>query len=259
MTGEQLFNADRQARHKLILDYSNQNQFAAPSQVSERLRPTYQIARALDSVLPDYFKLTIQHRLVDFQNDEKRKKMVSDVIDEFIPIAITGLRDEYKNLHKNSQTNPKNLYELGGALRLAFGSNATRTISTKLGLLWERIACISPYALNPEQEFNIKLEGVDAIIYDVSNIFTYAQLKTQKNTLTGSQKGRSVEELTLHPKRLMVACFNTSASWTFSSTDVPRVVGKGFWVSIGFSYTEILNEVKRLMPLLDDEFSDLFE
>ena len=74
MTGKQLFEANIPERKNLILDYSNQTQFTAPSHLSDKLKLTFQVARALDSILPEYFDLAIQQRLVDFQDENKKRK-----------------------------------------------------------------------------------------------------------------------------------------------------------------------------------------
>lgn len=258
LDGEKLFRMDSGARKSWILEYSSKPDFSPPQSLSDNLQQTYRLSRALEIVLPRYFQLLISRDLQKFEHSASRRTLIREKIDEYLPIALRDLHSSYQNLVDNALDNPKNLYELGGAMRLAFGSNATRTISTKLGLVWENIACLSPYAINPESEFGIKLEGVDAIILNGEEL-VYAQIKTQKNTLTGSQKGRAVQELSLHKRRLMVACFETSANWTFASPEVPRIAGEQFWSLLGFSYSEIVNELKRLMPLLDDEYRALFE
>ena len=245
LDGEKLFRMDSGARKSWILEYSSKPDFSPPRSLSDNLQQTYRLSRALEIVLPRYFQLLISRDLQIFEHSASRRTLIREKIDEYLPIALRDLQSSYQNLVDNALDNPKNLYELGGA-------------STKLGLVWENIACLSPYAINPESEFGIKLEGVDAIILNGEEL-VFAQIKTQKNTLTGSQKGRAVQELSLHKRRLMVACFETSANWTFASPEVPRIAGEQFWSLLGFSYSEIVNQLKRLMPLLDDEYRALFE
>lgn len=255
--GELLFNSSVQTRKEWLIHFSSSPHFVPPPDLPLYLQETYRVSRALEAVLPRYFELRIQRDMQKFEQYELRTSLIREQVNVFLPVALSDLKLGYHALLRDARDKPKNLYELGGALRLAFGSNATRSISTKLGLVWERIACLSPYAINPESEFGIKIEGVDAIISRGQEL-VFAQIKTQKNTLTGSQKGRSIQELTLHKNRLMVACFDTNTNWTFSSDAVPRVCGEQFWNLIGFPYHEILSELKRLMPLLDEEFGGLF-
>ena len=47
---------------------------------------------------------------------------------------------------------------------LVTSNSVTRSLSTKMGILWEEIADISPYVIIPEFEFGIKIKGIDIII-----------------------------------------------------------------------------------------------
>ncbi|GAL33138.1 hypothetical protein JCM19240_6570 [Vibrio maritimus] len=119
-------------------------------------------------------------------------------IDNFRPIAVKAINDTKAKV-TNPETKPKNIYELAGAATLASANNITRNLSTKMGLLWERVASISPYAINTESEFGLKIKGIDLISLNISTgRVEYQQLKTKHDTLTGSQRERSVEELSIH-------------------------------------------------------------
>ena len=133
-------------------------------------------------------------------------------------------------------------------------------LSTTMGLLWERLASISPYAINPEIEFNLKIKGIDLISLNVdTNEIEYQQLKTQHNTLTGSQKGRSVQELIIHDNPVFCACLANNSSWTFSHPDIPRVSGEDFWHRIGISYDVFLKSVQELVLELENEYIEILE
>lgn len=129
----------------------------------------------------------------------------------FRPTAINELRKAVptkEGLIKSS----KNLYEMSGAIKLSFANKVTRNLSTTMGLLWERMATVSPYAVNPELEFGVKIKGIDLISKNIATgIVEYQQLKTQHNTLTGSQKGRSAQELSIHDNPVFCACFLITA------------------------------------------------
>ncbi|MDX1809701.1 MAG: hypothetical protein R3331_09195 [Sulfurospirillaceae bacterium] len=154
----------------------------------------------------------------------------------------------------------KNIYEMAGAVKLTFSNKVTRTISTDAGALWETIANISPYAINPESEFNIKIKGIDVIILNINtNIIEYIQLKTQKNTLTGSQVSRSVQELSIHQNPVFCAAFNNNSSWTFSNTNIPRVAGEDFWNRIAIPYNIICDQARNLILDLEREFVSFLE
>ena len=140
---------------------------------------------------------------------------------------------------------------------MAFASNATRNISTKLGLLLEAIGGQSPYSVNTESEFGFKIKGVDLISKNkFTGVIEYQQLKTQKNTLTGSQKGRIVQELSIHDKPLVCASFDLN-SWTFSHKTIERIAGNDFWSRIGLPFDTILKHTKKTMMTLEAEYIDL--
>ena len=52
--------------------------------------------------------------------------------------------------------------------------------------------------MSPELDFGVKIAGLDLLIY-AENKIIQCQLKSNKDTLTGSQAERSVEELSVLP------------------------------------------------------------
>ncbi|MDG2441967.1 MAG: hypothetical protein P8M13_01785 [Luminiphilus sp.] len=218
------------------------------------------ISRVLSPFLSDYFDIQEAADLQDPKGsvlgDANLDAALAAEISNFRTAAVADLRVAISQrgplLHS-----PKNIWEMTGAAKLALANQVTRTLNTKLGLLWERLANISPYVINPEAEFDIALAGIDLIArnYHTGSI-EYQQLKTQHNTLTGSQKPRSVAELSIHDNPVFCACF-ANASWTFSHPDIPRVSGADFWSRIGIPYDLFFRHVRGLVLDLEDEYVNL--
>ncbi|MCL6272223.1 hypothetical protein M3P05_20075, partial [Sansalvadorimonas sp. 2012CJ34-2] len=87
-------------------------------------------------------------------------------------------------------------------------------------------------------------------------VIEYQQLKTQQNTLTGSQKTRSVQELSIHDNPVFCACFPNN-KWTFNHSSIPRVSGEEFWSRIGIPYDLVLEKVNALIIELEQEYVSL--
>lgn len=229
------------------------------SAATDELSKAKEISSVINTFVDDYFALVIDQ-------DASRKEgsiliqqnllaKHQEIIKQFKPIAIAELKKSQPDAGELVKSG-KNVYELSGAVKLSFANKATRNLSTTMGLLWERLAEVSPYAINPESEFGVKIKGIDLISKNIeSNVIEYQQLKTQHNTLTGSQKLRSVQELMLHDNPVFCASFSTKSSWTFNHTEIPRVSGEGFWKRIGISYeSSVLPVVKKLINELEDEY-----
>jgi len=226
--------------------------------IKDELERSKEISNIINTFIEDYIDLQVE------RENEKENSLLNNTnilsleidqkINSFLPIIIEELRKEYKQL---KSTKAKNIYELSDAYKLAFASNATRTISTKLGLLLESIASISPYSINPESEFDIKIKGIDLISRNRNtNKIEYQQLKTQKNTLTGSQSERVAKELTIHETPIVCAAFDLS-SWTFNHKTILRVAGKDFWDRINIPYDLIIIKVQKLIQELEKEYINI--
>lgn len=226
----------------------------------DELERSRKLAAVINGFVDDYFELAIEK---DTNRDngsvllpDNLRESLSKEISVFKPLAITALRKSAPS-RDTIIANPENVYQLAGAVKLSAANKATRNLSTTMGLLWERIANISPYAINPETEFNIKIKGVDLISQNMeTGKIEYQQLKTQRNTLTGSQKGRSIAELSLHENPVFCACFSLG-SWTFNHAEIPRISGEQFWQRIGIDYEIFERAVKDLMIDLEKIFVDL--
>jgi hypothetical protein len=246
------------AKRKILIE---QCLVDAPSSIDEDLKESYAYSRVINTFIEEYIK----RQVIKDQALEKRSvltkenltKKVKVEIEEFIPLAISALKNSIPSIDE-LKLQAKNLFEISGVRRLAFGNKATRTLSTTMGSLWERLANISPYAVITEQEFGIKLKGIDLILLNCStDIIEYAQLKTKQDTLTGSQKSRSVKELSIHDNPIFCACFETKAGWTFNDSKVSRYAGEEVWNRIGMDYSIILESVVEMIKVLEGEYVDL--
>ena len=230
----------------------------SPESLDNDLVDAYKFSSVINSFILDYFQLCVSNDLSQPEgsilNDQNLIKSIKKVTAEYHAKGSATLTNSLTSVEA-IQNSAKNIYEISGALRLASGNNITRTLSTIMGAMWEELANISPYAVNPESEFNIAIKGVDLILFNKDrNLVEYAQLKTQKNTLTGSQKHRSVKELELHDNPLFCAAFSSNSRWTFNHDTIPRIEGREFWERIGMRYDLVLNAVKALVLELEKEY-----
>lgn len=178
--------------------------------------------------------LTEQEIRCFLENKPDERKLVKQVFENFTNDIIP----ELQVIKTNGCINKKNVYQLSQAIKLSTANNITRTYSTKLGLLWEKIASLAPNVVSPEIHFgaSYKIPEVDVIVlYD--NKLYYTQLKTQKNTLTGSQSGRTVAELAAYTNHWFVACIDTNCDSTIPKA-LNKLIGRQFWDKIGIDYDE---------------------
>jgi hypothetical protein len=159
-----------------------------------------------------------------------------------------------QGVEESTGENAVNLFELVGATKLVKANRTSRLVSTHLGKAWEEMASLSHLALNPERDLNIRIEGIDIILLDGERL-RHTQIKTQRNTLTGSQKGRSLTELRRHPYPLFAAAFDV-ANWTFpprSSSRVDRIAGEPFWNKLAISYEDVVEAARKCFAKLEKE------
>lgn len=144
-----------------------------------------------------------------------------------------------------STENAKNLFELVGAKKLVRANSVSRLVSTHLGSAWEEMAALSHVAISPEADFGVRFKGVD-IVFLEGGFLRHTQIKTQKNTLTGSQGGRSTSELEIHPRPVFAAAFDV-ASWTFTpkeNSPIERISGAAFWSKLGIKYADVVGAAR---------------
>lgn len=178
-----------------------------------------------------------------------RRQDISILFDRFTSSIIPELTEKQNNVCRES----KNVYQISGAMKLSSANTITRTYSTELGLLWEKIANLAPNVISPELNFHFKIPEVDVIVLYQNHLY-YTQLKTQRNTLTGSQGKRTVEELSKYPYNWFVACIDTGASWT-APKELNRLVGKEFWSKVGIDYDkDIIPNLKKSIKQIEATF-----
>ena len=204
MEASQLLSSSINSRAKLIKEHANS--VSAPSGLDSVLHEAYCLSSVIEPVLPDFFALQIQSDLGS--NSVLEASRQSAEIERTCKIFSDSFIRSMETSSKTPEemmSSPRNLYEMCGAAVLAESNSISRKLSTAMGNLWEVIASISPYAVSPEVDFGLKITGVDAIICDGQSPPTFVQIKTQRNTLTGSQKNRSSSELKMHKHRLFAA------------------------------------------------------
>ncbi|MGI0489298.1 hypothetical protein ACN4EK_28120 [Pantanalinema rosaneae CENA516] len=235
------------ARLHLIEDYASLVNI--PAELHPDFHRAYQIATVLTPALPAFIQHQIQLDVSQgsiFQQ-ERQSLAIANECEEFADRFIRLMPSLVRSPAAMS-ANPRNLYELCGAAVFVESNSISRQLSRPMGDLWETIANISPYAISPEKDFGIKITGIDAVILrQGQGLPVFVQIKTQRNTLTGSQAPRSRSELELHQHRLFAAAFCTGGSWTFSSPSIPRACGAEFWSMIGLDYELLKLHVKRMI------------
>lgn len=174
------------------------------------------------------------YNMLELKQDKRH--MIKKLFEDF----TRDIRPELIKLKNDSCNKKNNIYQLANAYKLSAANAITRTYSTKLGLLWEKIADLAPNVISPELDLGYKIPEVDIIVlYD--NKLYYTQLKTQKNTLTGSQTKRTIDELNKFQNHWFVACINTNCSSTIPKS-LNKLIGKEFWEKIGIDYDKDIEE-----------------
>jgi|GEM_PF-1055795 len=261
-TYEQFKNSTVLERKNLILKQANLETF--PEGIAHQLQTPFRtskvINRIIDYYINDQIKIDMQRPNGSILLSENLSDEIDIILQAYEPLAlerIAHLRPTVAEL----QDNPKNLYALAGATELTFANKVSRNVSTTMGPLWEKIARISPHVVDPELDFGIKIPGVDIIHKNIeSGVIEYAQLKTQRNTLTGGQSGRVDAKLSLHDSPVFCACFETTPSWTYNTKrNIPRLVGEEFWNRIGINYDTVLEKISKLILSLENGFVNMLD
>lgn len=191
-----------------------------------------------------------------YQSHENKTKDIETIFKNFHDKWI-------KDIYEKLETPKKSVFSESGAYFFASASAMTRSLSTELGNVWEEIACLSDKVISPEKTFgNYKVAGVDIIIKENDDLI-FTQIKTAKDTLTGSQEPRSKLELGAFKKSMFAAAHNIGG-WHFKEySKIPRVAGKEFWDLIEIDYSEILegtsNLFAKLEPPMLKHFLDIIE
>ncbi|MFN6034806.1 MAG: hypothetical protein ACK48B_12360, partial [Dolichospermum sp.] len=228
--------------------------------VDEVLQTAYKYEKILSLISPAYFQYQIEQ---DIQNGsvleiDRQSQLISSKTEKFADDFIEWLKSDFekKSAIIEEHPNPSNLFELCGAKLLVTSNSVTRSLSTTMGSLWENISNISPYIINREFEFGIKITGIDILLFSEETV-KFAQLKTLKGTLTGSQVPRAKKELSIHENPLFIAAFDLG-KWTFSNrSNIPRIAGKKFWNMICMDYDLVENHIRDMLQKIDKSFAEL--
>ncbi len=231
-----------------------------PQNIPESLKEDYKIARTLDNYLEDYFDINNQFTSisnVDIKIDKILAKFIKEVMD-----GVSQEKDKFRKAMNTKKKRYKNIFEFSKSENLYLSNIYTRFISENLGHKLEEIANLSNNVYIPDQELGINIKGIDLIIYD-QGLIKYTQLKTKKDTLTGSQKDRSITELSIHPHSIFAAALNMGNSLTISKKSVENynielLVGDSFWSLINLDYNLILNKIAKAIKFLYKKFYSLF-
>ena len=218
----------------------------------EDLINSYRDGKAIENILlPLLIKESPKSLII---SDKDLVRGIDDILQRFRDQVLTLLKDEEKNFHERQLLKRKktqNIFEVANTINLYLSNKYTRVISENLGHKLEDIATLSPKIINPEVHFRIKIKGVDVILFENSK-FYFTQLKTKKDTLTGSQKSRSESELSLFAKSKFVACLSMG-SWTFNTKikNIERIEGAEFWNKIDIDYSLLINKLSGSLNILE--------
>lgn len=258
LTADTLIPLSIQERKTLILHHASL--IDVTTITDEYLHHAYKLEKVIYPIASAYFKYQIEQDNLngsDLRLDTQ-SSLIHTKTNKFAENFIAWLKEDFerKNAILDRHPNPINLFELCGAKLLVTSNSVTRTLSTKMGLLWEDISNISPYVIIPEIEFGIKITGIDIIIFS-DEIVKFAQLKTLKGTLTGSQIPRAKKELGIHQNPLFITAFDLG-KWTFPKTpNIPRIAGKEFWDMVHIDYDLVENNVRNMLQRIDKAFAEL--
>jgi hypothetical protein len=253
---DQLIPLSISARLKLIEEAASL--VNVPVELNSDLHRAYQISSVLTPALPEFIQHQIQMDISQgsILEQDRQSTAIANECEQFASRFIAKIPNILKT-PVDMEANPSNLYELCGAAVFAASNSISRTLSTDMGSLWETVANISPYAISPEEDFSLKITGIDSVIVPQGKgTPLFVQIKTQRNTLTGSQAPRSKSELELHQNRLFAAAFCTGSNWTFSSTSIPRACGAEFWSMVGLDYELLKFHVKQMILKIQAAYID---
>ncbi len=255
------FNDENVAgKKRLITEQALRETF--PEGLALQLQFPFRASKVINRIIEEYIATQVTMNVTDITyrtlKQDVLTERINEIFNEFRPGAlqkIAQLRPTIDAL----RSNPQNLYALAGATELTFANKVSRTLSTTMGPLWEKIAKISPHVVDPETDFGIRIPGVDIIYKNIeTGVVEYAQLKTQRNTLTGGQSGRVDAELSLHDNPVFCACFLTSPGWTYNTKrNISRLAGAEFWSRVGIDYDVVVERLTGLILSLEDGFVDM--
>jgi hypothetical protein len=241
---------------QLFLEINSRKQsIPVPDFVSNELVDTYQTCRVLDQYFEKYFQ--DKHQQL---SELEINKIIDGILENFREEVMNALRQQRINFRKTSKTKRskfQNIFQFAQCENLYLSNKYVNLISENMGHKLEEIANISNQVLIPEKTLKIKIKGIDLIIFD-QGLIRYTQLKTKKDTLTGSQASRSINELRIHRNSIFAAALNMGNSWTISykkaqDLGIELKAGDDFWSLIGLDYQTILTKLANVSKKIDRE------
>ena len=223
--------------------FQEAKKIATPNSLHPNLLDAYQNKEVINKFIKDY---------IDFKNntDDQIKEEIKNKIDEF--------KNDYLNnkISKKIFSKKTSLFSMIGAEIFKSAQTISKGLSTSMGSLWEKIASCSNTVINTEEEFGIKITGIDAISI-IKKKITYIQLKTAEDTLTAGHSPRSEMELSIHDNAIFGAAFKTGSKWHFRSEKINKYAGKDFWDLIGLDYDFIYEQSKTMILEIERKYVEL--
>jgi hypothetical protein len=231
------------------------SEIEVPDLVPSDLVETYQICRVLDEFILDYFAEP-RSKISEPEIHESIERLFKE-FKENILIKLLREKEDFIRISSTRKKGFKNIFEFAQCQNLYLSNRYVNLISENLGHILEDIACISPCVFSPDKIINMKIKGVDLIIFN-QGYLRYTQLKTKKDTLTGSQSDRSINELKIHQYSIFAAALDMGNSWTLSSTaarkhNISRIAGREFWSLLGLDYEIILHKLGKIVRQIEEE------
>ena len=223
--------------------------------LADDLVDAYKSGRAIENILlPVFNGLNNDDFALSNEEFELGLAVVLESFKTRVFEILENERSDFLKRHETNQLSNINLFELANTINLYLSNKYTRVISENLGHRFEDIATLSPRVINPESHLGFKIKGIDVIIFNNSH-FHFCQLKTKKDTLTGSQKGRSEIELEIHPSSIFVACLSLGSGFTFNSNkpNIVRMHGAEFWSILGINYDSLVNGLSESLQEIEQE------
>lgn len=221
-----------------------------PFNVTDELKTAYSNSRAIDEFLiKKYFPI---QKSPSKTQKSRRLKQILKTYEEDVLKKLLETKDNFEEIKKTTKPNKQNLFLIAGTKNLFLSNKYTRTITTTLGNRLERILEIDKSkCFDTETNFNLKVAGIDKFILDSDDKIRHVQVKTKKDTLTGSQVKRSVIELGIHPNPIFAALFDFG-SWHFPKHEkIARMTGDEFWSLVGLDYSTVLDEVCKSLRRIE--------
>lgn len=221
-----------------------------PFSVTDELKMAYSNSRAIDKfLLKKYFP---NEKSPSKSEKSKQLKQILKTYEKDVLKRLLETKENFKEIRETTKPAKQNLFLIAGTKNLFLSNKYTRTITTTLGNRLELILEIDKSkCFDTETHFNLKIPGIDKFVLDDTGKIRHTQVKTKKDTLTGSQVKRSVIELGIHPNPIFAALFDFG-NWHFPKHEkIARITGNEFWSLVGLDYDTVLAEVCKSLQRIE--------